>query len=344
MWWQSGRREDWSWIQIPSSQRVSTPYLFGEIWPNVPFLQFMIVTEEEARQARRQTPGVAHVGGMDENFDRQEGYLMPRWNGVKRAISQGSEASDNPAPHVSQRLTDDHGGMKRSFTPGSDESGNPRPHVSQRLSDGEDDQTPYQEEELSEDDFFECVEEEDFWNGLCQRDRPPDVQVPGQCFPVLPCQAANDHEDHLELAMDAYAAFNCCDEDVLNGHVLVHRYDSMGCYTETVIEREMNILAPDELKKYARDVAEACLLELQRWCGMGMFTRMSRKRATNLVDSRWVLKWKLIGGVRKIKARLTVGGFKDRQAESLTTFAGTASRWGQRSVCSMATTYQWKLW
>eukprot|EP00959_Pyramimonas_sp_CCMP1952_P243966 5099693-Pyramimonas_sp.AAC.1 len=60
MWWPVGRREDWSWIQIPSSQRVSSSYLFGDIWPNVPFLQFMIVNDDEARQARRQTPGVAH--------------------------------------------------------------------------------------------------------------------------------------------------------------------------------------------------------------------------------------------------------------------------------------------
>eukprot|EP00959_Pyramimonas_sp_CCMP1952_P288985 6043694-Pyramimonas_sp.AAC.1 len=94
--------------------------------------------------------------------------------------------------------------------------------------------------------------------------------------------------------MGATAALNCCSETVLEGYVMTRRCDARRCYIETVIEREMNILTMDGLKKYARDVAESCLLELQRWCGMGMFTRMARKRATNLVDSRWVLKWKLI--------------------------------------------------
>eukprot|EP00959_Pyramimonas_sp_CCMP1952_P203685 4259523-Pyramimonas_sp.AAC.1 len=155
----------------------------------------------------------------------------------------------------------------------------------------------------------------------------------------------DDADDEcLELGMDATAALNCCGETVLEGYDMIHRCDSMGCYAETVIEREMSILTKDELNKYVRDVAEVCLLELRRWCVMGVFTRMAQKRATNLVDSRWLLKWKLTGGVWKIKARLTVRGFKDRQAEALASFAGTASREGQRTACSMATLYQWKLW
>eukprot|EP00959_Pyramimonas_sp_CCMP1952_P419409 8784842-Pyramimonas_sp.AAC.1 len=90
----------------------------------------------------------------------------------------------------------------------------------------------------------------------------------------------------------------------------------------------MNILTKDGLNKYECYVAESCLLEFQRWCVMGIFTCMARKRATNLVDSRWVLEWKLIGEAQ-VEARLTVRDFKDRQAESLFTFAGTASRGGQ---------------
>eukprot|EP00959_Pyramimonas_sp_CCMP1952_P191240 3999027-Pyramimonas_sp.AAC.1 len=33
IWWQVGCREDRSGIQIPSRQMMSTPYLFGDIWP-----------------------------------------------------------------------------------------------------------------------------------------------------------------------------------------------------------------------------------------------------------------------------------------------------------------------
>eukprot|EP00959_Pyramimonas_sp_CCMP1952_P256025 5347595-Pyramimonas_sp.AAC.1 len=43
MRWHVGRREDWSWIQIPHSERrMSTQYLFGVSWPNTPFMQFAL--------------------------------------------------------------------------------------------------------------------------------------------------------------------------------------------------------------------------------------------------------------------------------------------------------------
>eukprot|EP00959_Pyramimonas_sp_CCMP1952_P393068 8236010-Pyramimonas_sp.AAC.1 len=155
MWWHVGRREDWSWIQIPGSQRVSTQYLFGDGWLNAPFMQFALVTDEEARQARRQTPGVSHVGGMDDTFDHNEGYINHRWNGIKRSRSIDSDDSGNPAPHLARRLDDEAPTLKRQLSLRSDGSGNPGPHVSPKL----DDETP---EEQCED----MESENDFWHGL----------------------------------------------------------------------------------------------------------------------------------------------------------------------------------
>eukprot|EP00959_Pyramimonas_sp_CCMP1952_P061528 1286048-Pyramimonas_sp.AAC.1 len=63
---------------------------------------------------------------MDEQLDQAEGYLRPRWNGIKRNRSEGSDGSENQAPHLARRLPDAQG-FKRSLTPGSKESGNPRP-------------------------------------------------------------------------------------------------------------------------------------------------------------------------------------------------------------------------
>ena len=54
--------------------------------------------------------------------------------------------------------------------------------------------------------------------------------------------------------------------------------------------------------------------------------RSSMKTATNVIDARWVLKWKVVNGKRIIQARLVVRGFKDLQAEQLNTFAGTTTR------------------
>ena len=71
------------------------------------------------------------------------------------------------------------------------------------------------------------------------------------------------------------------------------------------------------------------------------FERMPKALAHNVVDSRWVLKWKEVGGKRIIHARLVVRGFKDHQATQLNTLAGTTSRWGQRIVKTVAVQYGW---
>ena len=57
------------------------------------------------------------------------------------------------------------------------------------------------------------------------------------------------------------------------------------------------------------------------------------------------MKWTIIDSKKSIKARLTVRGFKDRQAQQggIQTFAGTTSRWGQRLVCSVAALRGWRL-
>ena len=82
---------------------------------------------------------------------------------------------------------------------------------------------------------------------------------------------------------------------------------------------------------------------LTRWLNLGAFERMPKQHATNVIDARWVLKWKEVNGKRIIQARLVVRGFKDLQAAQLSTFAGTTTRWGQRLVNSVAAQQGWPL-
>ena len=78
------------------------------------------------------------------------------------------------------------------------------------------------------------------------------------------------------------------------------------------------------------------LEELQRWLNLGAFERMPKEMADNVIDARWVLKWKNSDGQWRIKARLVVRRFRHLQAEQLSTFAGKTPRWGQRIVNSIA--------
>ena len=55
------------------------------------------------------------------------------------------------------------------------------------------------------------------------------------------------------------------------------------------------------------------------------------------------MKWKIVDGVKTVKARLCVRGFKDREADHVVTSASTAARWTQRMVVSMAANHGWKI-
>ena len=110
-----------------------------------------------------------------------------------------------------------------------------------------------------------------------------------------------------------------------------------------VVEREMNTLTLEEARKHETDVRKAIYDELQRWNSLGGFVRYERSKARNILDSRWVLKWKMVDGKRIIKARLTARGFRDAQAQEVSTYAGTATRWSQRLVNMMCAQKRWTL-
>ena len=66
---------------------------------------------------------------------------------------------------------------------------------------------------------------------------------------------------------------------------------------------------------------------------------MARQKATNVLPSKWVLKWKIVNGKRIVKARLTVQGFRDRNSTEC--FSGTSARWAQRLLLAVAVERQW---
>ena len=117
------------------------------------------------------------------------------------------------------------------------------------------------------------------------------------------------------------------------------------CNSQPCIEREADSLTPEQLKTHAKEVDEACLSELRKWVNLGALKISNRVGSPNIMDSRWVIRFKRMpDGSLVIKARLCIRGFKDGQIEMLDTFAGTASRYGQRAVNIVAATKRWLLW
>jgi hypothetical protein len=66
--------------------------------------------------------------------------------------------------------------------------------------------------------------------------------------------------------------------------------------------------------------------ELRRWNGFNAFKRMPKGLARNVLNSRSVLKGKIVDGQRQIKARMTVRGYRNMQASDLKRFSATTMR------------------
>ena len=110
-----------------------------------------------------------------------------------------------------------------------------------------------------------------------------------------------------------------------------------------VIEKALDELTAAEVKANPALVSAAIRKELGSFVTHKCFEPVRKGKLKNVLTSRWLFKWKLIDGIRTIKARLVVHGFKDHAASSLVTFANTTTRWGQRIVNSVAAQRCWEL-
>ena len=143
------------------------------------------------------------------------------------------------------------------------------------------------------------------------------------------------------------------------GEVLVQRLYLTGA-RRAVVQRDDDTLTPEELKAHASEVAASMLSELKTWARLKCFSRRNRAMAKNIIDCRWVIKWKhevaatsvadaskqsgaSTVSKRVIRCRLTVRGFKDRDAQHLDSYAGTSQRYSQRLVCSEAAYQGWPI-
>ena len=62
----------------------------------------------------------------------------------------------------------------------------------------------------------------------------------------------------------------------------------------SVIQRSDDLLTRDDLRRHEAEVESATLEELMTWVKYNSFRRRSLEGATNVMDSRYVAKWKWI--------------------------------------------------
>ena len=119
-------------------------------------------------------------------------------------------------------------------------------------------------------------------------------------------------------------------------------------FRNAVIKRESDLLTPQELVTHDAAVQAAILEELRTWNKYNCFERAARATAHNVMDSKFVAKWKMVKSAegreqRIVRMRLALRGFKDLRADELENYAATASRQSQRLLCSEVACHpEWK--
>jgi len=108
-----------------------------------------------------------------------------------------------------------------------------------------------------------------------------------------------------------------------------------------VVKRASDVLTPEEFIKHKAEIDQATLEELRIWHDYGCFKMVPRQGARNIIDSRFVTKWKVKDPSRPfesriIRRRMTLRGFKDWCADQLDSHAATASKMSQRMLISEA--------
>ncbi len=124
--------------------------------------------------------------------------------------------------------------------------------------------------------------------------------------------------------------------------VLVYAVNKKTGKTKKMIEKSIDALTANEIREHWPEVEAAYRKECKSFKDNGTYEVALRKECDNICSSKWVVRWKLVDNVRVVKARLTIRGFQDLQS-NLNTFSSTASRWGQRLICSVAVQHAWVL-
>ena len=106
-----------------------------------------------------------------------------------------------------------------------------------------------------------------------------------------------------------------------------------------VVEKEDDLLTNKELIENKTAVDAAILEELTTWVKFENFRRGKLRDSINVMDSRYVAKWKWVKDKqgkpkRIIRMRLTLRGFKDIFKHEIEKYAGTATRVTQKLLTS----------
>ena len=359
LWWFAGSSSAVYTHETTMTAPIKFRQLAGDRWPQVCFIQWLVADECTALQAQNEITAVqqhqlapSHVGDVaDRQADRPSEPAgvptPPAAQGQLTPIPEGTEPSDT-ADGTTNVTDDDAADLTNMLT--------------------------------IHDDFNDPVIMDELIKGLADMESemvdvdPAEPDMCGHWLPdydieslklQLPELEAHNEKVYIEFPAEFGKLLEDTEHDVDEGQVYAMSSDAV-TRKKVIVSRDSDLLTPQEIKDHASEVAQAMLKELATWQKYNCFARRPRRGARNVIDCRWVLKWKVTddggpdpsgrsasrpagsagdGGkpTREIRARLTVRGFKDMDAASLESYAGTSTKWSQRLVASFAVQRQWRI-
>ena len=145
----------------------------------------------------------------------------------------------------------------------------------------------------------------------------PGPWLPGTC---------DEGEDGIQIEFSREMSWFVVDAPFVGpDEVLVVYLTKTGNKKKMMVEKSLDNLSAADVKKHWDLVEPAIRKEVASFHEMQTFETADRRKALNICSSRWVLKFKLVNGIRTVKARLTVRGFQDMTVAG-ETYAGTATR------------------
>ena len=331
LWWRPTKMQEWYTTYVSGTKQLNLSRLFDADSRDMAFVQFVMVDSASVRSLRQQFPHVANLGGI---YDPKLPHVKEIDFDEDRVTSTTSNSSlattRRPVRKGAKPLTDVNVSPQR-FDIGSSD-GDARSASSSRQAD------------LSGQQEGDVIQSDE-GDGLGAS--PPHTTPPISVSHSVACAVGILQDDEpAELVFTARTA-----KYVAGERRKLREDEELVCMYEhgkpgMVIERVNNIMTHEEALKNADGCKASMLQELGRWAKHKAWRRMPRKQDSNLLQSRWVLKWKDIADSsgqkqRNIKARLVVQGFRDRQA--VERYSGTTTRWGQRMVLIVAKQRSWHL-
>ena len=88
--------------------------------------------------------------------------------------------------------------------------------------------------------------------------------------------------------------------------------------------------------QYKDMIDAATVAEYRTWEKYKRFKRIPKSEAKVLIDARFVAKWKFVDGVRGIRMRMALRGFREPRGLEEQNYSGTAHRASQKALVSLA--------